>query len=91
MHFVKDGKYVSDYRLLLTFNDEITKIVDLKPYLKGSIFEPLKNIEYFKTVKVNSDIDTIVWENCADISPDFLYEIGETISKTTFVERPAFS
>lgn len=89
MHFVKEVTYISDYMLLLTFNDEITKIVDLKPYLKGNIFEPLKNKDYFKTVKVNSDIDTIVWENGADISPDFLYEIGETVSETTFVEKTA--
>jgi hypothetical protein len=87
VHFVKDVKYVSDYKLLLTFNDEITKIIDLKPYLKGNIFEPLKNIDYFKTVKINSDIDTIVWENGADISPDFLYEIGETVSETAFAKE----
>ncbi len=91
MHFVRDAKYISDYKLLLTFDDEITKIVDLKPYLKGNIFKPLKNINYFKTVKVNSDIDTIVWENGADISPDFLYEIGETVSETRFVGEPALN
>lgn len=91
MHFVKDAKYISDYRLLLTFDNEITKIVDLEPYLKGNIFEPLKNINYFKTVKVNNDIDTIVWENGADISPDFLYEIGEMVSETTLVGEPALN
>jgi len=24
----------------------------------------------------NEDIDTVVWENGADFSPDFLYEVG---------------
>ncbi len=76
MHFVKDVAYVSEYKLLLTFEDGVAKLVNLGPYLDGSIFEPLKDIDYFKTVKVNSDIDTIVWENNADMSPDFLYEIG---------------
>lgn len=76
MHFVKDVSYVSGYKLLLTFENRVVKLVDLEPYLDGEIFEPLKDIDYFKTVRVNPDIDTIVWGNDADVSPDFLYEIG---------------
>jgi len=77
MHFVKDVAYVSQYKLLVTFENGVVKLVDLKPYLDGEVFEPLKDIDYFKTVRVNADIDTIVWDNDADVSPDFLYEIGE--------------
>lgn len=77
MHFVKDVQYFADYKLKLTFEDSIVKIVDLKPHLDGEIFEPLINIEYFKSVRINPDIDTVVWSNEADFSPDFLYEIGE--------------
>jgi hypothetical protein len=76
MYFVKDVAYVSEYKLLLTFEDGVVKLVDLEPYLDGEIFEPLKDIGYFKTVRVNPDINTIVWDNDADVSPDFLYEIG---------------
>jgi hypothetical protein len=76
LHFVKDVGYVSGYKLLLTFEDSVVKLIDLEPYLDGDIFEPLKDIDYFKTVRVNPDIDTIVWDNDADVSPDFLYEIG---------------
>lgn len=76
MHFVKDVTYVSEYKLLLTFEDGVVKLVDIEPYLDGEIFEPLKVIDYFKTVHVNPDINTIVWDNDADVSPDFLYEIG---------------
>ncbi len=78
MHFVKDVAYVSEYKLLLTFEDGVVKLVDMGSYLDGEIFEPLKDIDYFKTVRVNPDIDTIVWGNDADISPDFLYKIGKT-------------
>jgi hypothetical protein len=76
MHFVNDVTYVSEYKLLLTFEDGVVKLVDLEPYLDGEVFEPLKDIDYFKTVRVNPDINTIVWDNDADVSPDFLYEIG---------------
>ncbi|MFW6239713.1 MAG: DUF2442 domain-containing protein [Thermodesulfobacteriota bacterium] len=77
MHFVKSVKYLDGFRLELTFEDDIVKIVDLEHHLDGEVFEPLNNIEYFKKVRINPDIDTIVWENEADFSPDFLFEIGE--------------
>ena len=38
--------------------------------------KPLKKIEYFKTVKVNPEFETIYWENGADIAPEFLFDIG---------------
>ncbi len=76
MHFVKDVTYASGYKLLVTFENGVVKLVDMEPYLDGEIFEPLKDIDYFKTVSVNPDINTIVWDNDADVSPDFLYEIG---------------
>ena len=76
MHFVKDVQYLSDFKLLITFEDDVKKKVDLAPYLDGDVFEPLKDIDFFKRVKINKDIDTIVWENDADFSPDFLYTIS---------------
>ncbi|PIU55060.1 MAG: DUF2442 domain-containing protein [Chloroflexi bacterium CG07_land_8_20_14_0_80_51_10] len=81
MHFVKDVDYVSEYKLLLTFEDGSAKHVDLESHLDGEIFEPLKDVDYFRTVRVNPDLDTIVWENGADVSPDFLYEIGTPVAE----------
>ena len=86
MHFVKDAKYISEYKLLLTFEDGSVELVDLEPHLDGEIFEPLKDVNYFKTVRVNSELDTIVWENGADMSPDFLYEIGVSVTEAASVE-----
>ena len=76
MHFVRKAKYISDYKLLLTFEDGADRIVDLTPHLEGEIFEPLKDVDFFKKFTVSPDLDTVVWENDADFSPDFLYEIG---------------
>lgn len=76
MHFVRKASYVSDYKLLLTFEDGSVRLVDLEPHLDGEIFELLKDVDFFKRVRVDTELDTIVWENGADMSPDFLYEIG---------------
>ena len=76
MHYITDVSYLVDYKLLITFENRITKTVDLAQCLEGEVFEPLRDIEYFKTVQVNSDIDTIAWDNGADFAPEFLWDIG---------------
>lgn len=81
MHFVKSASYAGDYRLKIRFDDNRTKLVDLAQYLDGPMFEPLKDASYFKRFRVSKDIDTVVWPNNADFSPDFLYSIGEDIRK----------
>ncbi len=82
MHYVTEVKHIKEYSLMIIFENGETKIIDLEPYLDGNIFAPLKDIEYFKKVKLNKDIDTIVWDNGADFSPDFLYEIGTVSHKS---------
>ncbi len=82
MHFVRDVQYIGDYKLRLTFEDGSLREVDLSQHLDGEVFEPLKNVSKFKSVRVNADLDTIVWENGADMSPDFLYEIGVPVAES---------
>ena len=48
---VVKAHYISDYKILLEFNNRETKIVDLKFTLfhdRRKIFEPLRNIQNFK-------------------------------------------
>lgn len=78
MHFVKRSFYLKDYQVLLEFDDNKIKVVDLKNDLWGPMFEPLKNIEFFK--QVQSDGTTIYWPNGADICPDSLYKKGKELS-----------
>ena len=89
MHFVRNAEYATGYRLLVTFEDAEIRLVNLEPYLDGEVFEPLRDIGYFGTFRVNPELDTVVWPNGADFSPDFLYEIGQPVSKAGAVaERP---
>ncbi|MCB0063603.1 MAG: DUF2442 domain-containing protein [Caldilineaceae bacterium] len=65
-------KYVSDYKLHLTFSSGVSGIVDLEDELYGEIFEPLKDITLFRQVYLTSR--TIEWPNGADFAPEFLLE-----------------
>ncbi len=73
--------YLEDYKLRLEFSDGVIKDVDLKDELYGEVFEPLKDIEFFKQAAVNFDTNTIEWPNGADFAPEFLYKIGERVAQ----------
>ena len=73
MLFLKDAQYLNNYKIKVKFTDDKIGIVDLKDELYGTMFEPLKNIELFSTVKFNDELDTISWDNGADLAPEFLY------------------
>jgi len=81
MHYVRDAAYVADHKLQVRFETGEVKLVDLAPHLDGPVFEPLRDPSYFRSFKVNRDIDTVTWPNNADFSPDFLHEIGRTIGE----------
>ncbi len=60
------------FRILLEFEDDTQKEIDLEPYLHGPIFEPIRSDPVvFRSIKVEGG--TIAWDNGADIDPDVLY------------------
>ena len=69
----KEAKYVQDYVIWLKLNDGTKGEVDLKDELYGEVFEPLKEIERFKSFKVDPELETIVWNNGVDMAPEFLH------------------
>lgn len=78
MHRVKNAKYLEDYKILLTFDDKKKKVVDFEKALNGftgQVFIPLRNVDYFKNFTIA--LFTVTWPNEADVSPDYLYEVGE--------------
>ena len=65
--------YKDNFRIWIEFNDNKSGIIDFENELWGKIFEPLKNIEYFKNFKISDITNTIEWVNGADFAPEFLY------------------
>lgn len=71
---VVDVKYVHDYVIWVRFNDGIDGEVDLSAELEGEVFGPLKDKKLFKTIKIDPLLGTVVWDNGADLAPEFLYD-----------------
>lgn len=71
---VVEAKYMRDYVIWVKFNDGIDGEVDLSAELEGEVFGPLRDKELFKTVRADPLLQTVVWNNGADLAPEFLYD-----------------
>lgn len=71
---IRTVRPLADYRVRLGFTDGTEGEVDLAPYLRGPMFEPLRaSHEAFAQVTVDAKLGTIVWPNGADLDPDVLH------------------
>lgn len=69
-------KPLEHYLLYLKFEDNQEGVIDISKIIEFTgIFQPLKELDYFQTVKVNPEWGTIYWDNGADLDPDVLYSI----------------
>jgi hypothetical protein len=62
----------------VVFNDGTEATISFRRWLKGPVFEPLKDLDYFRRFFV--DGGTVAWPNGADIAPETLYAaaVGKT-------------
>jgi hypothetical protein len=74
MNDVVEVRYIRNYIVWLRFQDGTCGEVDIAASFKGPVFEPLRNIDFFKQVRVDPEIGTIVWPNGADVAPETLYD-----------------
>jgi len=62
------------YRVHLRFEDGTEGVLDLEHRLSfRGVVAPLKDLSYFRQVRVDSELGTVVWPNGADPDPDVLY------------------
>lgn len=71
---VMEARYLGGYRVWLHFRDGTRGEIDLESHLKGPVFEPLKDISFFRTFVVHPEARTLVWPNGADIAPETLHD-----------------
>lgn len=69
---VVEVRPLGGYRVALVFSDGHRAERDLGPYLVGPVFEPVRDPDYFRSVRVDARSGTIAWPNGADLAPDSL-------------------
>lgn len=63
--------YRGGHRIHLEFNDGSQATVDFLDWLEGPVFEPLKDVDYFRRFAIEGG--TVAWPNGADIAPETLH------------------
>jgi len=59
-------------RVLLSFRQPLVREINCTFLLRGTLGEPLKDPDYFRQVRVDDDLRTVVWPNGLDPSPELL-------------------
>jgi hypothetical protein len=71
---VRSISVLEGFRVRLGFSNGEARDVDLGRYLRGPIFQPMRDDpSRFREVAVDARAGTITWPNGADIDPDVLY------------------
>ena len=69
---VRTVKPLDGFKVLVTFDNDTRREIELAPYLHGPVFEPIRNDPaMFRSMTIEGG--TIAWPNGADIDPDVLY------------------
>ena len=73
---VVEVKPLPNFCLWVRFIDGTSGTVDLAQELWGPMFKALPNPEVFNQASVDPELETVVWPNGADLSPEFLYQMA---------------
>jgi len=69
------ARYVNEYRIRLKFSDGVEKVVDFSKWLRGPVFEPLRDVRRFKNFFLAGG--TVCWPNGADVAPETLRQAAD--------------
>ncbi len=72
---IAEVRHIEAHRLELTFTNGEKAELDFADRIvgRGGVFAPQEDMDFFKRVKVDPEIGTLVWPNEVDICPDVLY------------------
>ncbi|MBF0284954.1 MAG: DUF2442 domain-containing protein [Magnetococcales bacterium] len=77
-HAITQAEPLPQRRLSLIFDDGLRGEVFLDDVLQDyeGMFSPLMEEDYFRQVRVDPELGTVVWPNGVDLCPDVLYSLA---------------
>jgi hypothetical protein len=62
-------RLVGPHALAVEFDDGASQTIDFSPVLYGRIYGPLRDPEFFRQVRLDPEVPTLIWPNDADFDP----------------------
>ena len=88
---VTHAEALKNFKLRLRFDDGSERTVDLSDSLWGPMGEPLRDPDYFRRVRVDPELRTVVWPNGFDLDPDVLHGDHDPAPPSTEADRQTVS
>ncbi|NJN95084.1 MAG: DUF2442 domain-containing protein [Anaerolineales bacterium] len=82
IYTITNFEITAPYTLRLNFDDRSVKTINFWPMLRGELYGPLRDLDFFNQVRLDSEGGTLVWPNDADFDPATLHdwdEVGEAM------------
>ena len=72
LYYVEEFEIVGPYTLCIMFDDGSEQTIDFEPILWGKLLEPLRDLAVFNQVRLDPEIQNLVWPNDAAFDPETL-------------------
>jgi hypothetical protein len=74
IHCITGFNIVGPYTLHIGFADGSQRTIDFQPVLRGKMYGPLLELEFFNSVRLDPEVHTLIWPNGADFDPATLHD-----------------
>lgn len=71
---VQAYEIIGPYTLRVQFDDQTWQTINFEPMLRGAIYGPLQDLNLFNQVRLDPEVQTLVWPNGADFDPATLHD-----------------
>jgi len=79
IHQVRSFEVIGPYTLNVKFEDDTEQVINFEPILGGELFGPLRDLALFNQVRLDSEVQTLVWPNGADFDPATLHDWPQVV------------
>ena len=62
------------YTLDVHFDDGTEQVINFEPVLAGEMYGLLRELSVFNQVRIDAEVQTLVWPNGADFDPETLHD-----------------
>ncbi len=69
--------------LTVKFEDDTEQVINFAPVLGGELFGPLRDLSVFNQVRLDPEVQTLVWPNGADFDPATLHDWPQVVDALT--------